>query len=480
MEDDLVAVSMGLVGQPAKPGQDEFVEVPGADETIDLGAEVISEKVTVNESARLGEEAAIGLEVELANAGRDRLDDLGVGVHLDEVCLHPEKIHDVVEKGSPESAGPVKRTGRAEFAEAFLKVEEIEVRPVEPVDVPDGFGLSKRPGFAVEGFVFAGIEQSAARRMPISRFPALRCDPAKIVPQLEPQVFFGPGAEIAMVDRPGVGMGIAGGGPSIPNFLSTHPLTTRRIEEINKMLLPTDPDQRVARGDYLGRINGMVFGDDPRQGFVEGGAFYNPDLQFMIKIPKGWKYQNSPKQFVMAPDDEKAAVFLSTETSPKDLAEYMKEKLASYKESQVQELRRGALRINGLNAFRGVYDIRPKVQQDQQNQQEQGTPMTVDIHCVRKGGQIFTFLSTTASSTFQGYEPTIDGAIQSFQTLSDPNKLNRRAWRVGLQNGRRGETLKAILQRLKVDQKMWKQHELMNGMSVDMALDTDRAIKFLR
>ena len=275
-------------------------------------------------------------------------------------------------------------------------------------------------------------------------------------------------------------METSGEGPSIPNFLSTHPLTTRRIEEIDKMLLPTDPEQRVARSDYLSRVNGMIYGDNPRQGYVEGGAFYHPDLQFMIQIPKGWKYQNSPKQFVMAPDDEKIAVLLTAETSPKDLSEYLAEKLVSYKESQVQELSRGALQINGLNAFRGVYDIRPKVQADQANTDDQGTPMTVDIHCIRKGGQIFTFLSTTASSTFQGYEPTIDGAIRSFQTLTDPAKLNRRAWLVGLQNGRRGETLKAILQRLKVDQKMWKAHELMNGMSVDMALDTDRQVKILR
>ncbi|MGD0781411.1 MAG: M48 family metalloprotease [Candidatus Aminicenantales bacterium] len=271
----------------------------------------------------------------------------------------------------------------------------------------------------------------------------------------------------------------SGGGPSLPNFLSTHPLTSRRIEEINKMLLPADPGRRVARNDYLGRVDGLVYGNNPRQGYVESGAFYHPDLQFMIIIPKGWKYQNTPKRFVMVPQDEKAAVFLTTEASAKDLSEFMKDKLASYKESQVQELSRGALRINGLSAFRGLYDIRPKVRQGQQNQADQGTPMTVDIRCIRKGGQIFTFLSTTASSSFKGYEPAIDGAIRSFQALSDADKLNRRAWRVGLQSGRRGETLKAILLRLKVDQKLWKAHELMNGMLADSALDADRMIKFL-
>jgi predicted Zn-dependent protease len=271
-----------------------------------------------------------------------------------------------------------------------------------------------------------------------------------------------------------------GDGPSLPNFLSTHPLTTRRIEEIDKMLLPTDPAQRVARNDYLGRVNGLIFGANPRQGYVEGGAFYHPDMQFMMRIPAGWKYQNSPKQFVMAPEDEKAGVFLTTETSPKDLSAYMQEKLAAFKESQVQELSRGSQWINGLSAMRGLYDIRPKVAADEQSQPEPGTPMTVEIRCIRKGGQIFTFLSTTATETFKNYEGAIDGTIRSFQTLSDPNKLNRRAWRVGLQAARRGETLKSILVRAKIDQKLWKAHELMNGLSIEMAIDSDRQLKILR
>ena len=272
----------------------------------------------------------------------------------------------------------------------------------------------------------------------------------------------------------------SGGGPSLPNFLSTHPLTTRRIEEIDKMLLPTDPGQRVARNDYLNRVNGLVFGANPRQGYVEGGAFYHPDMQFMMRIPAGWKYQNSPKQFVMAPEDEKAGVFLTAETSAQDLSVYMKEKLAAFKESQVKELSRGSQWINGLSAWRGLYDIRPKVQADQATQEDQGTPMTVDIRCIRKGGQIFTFLSTTASETFRSYEGAIDGAIRSFQTLTEPDKLNRRAWRLGLQGARRGETLKSILVRAKIDQKLWKAHELMNGLSVDMAIDADRQLKILR
>ena len=135
----------------------------------------------------------------------------------------------------------------------------------------------------------------------------------------------------------------SGQGPRLPNFLSTHPLTERRIEEINKMLEPADAGLRVARPEYLRRIDGMVFGDNPRQGYVEAGAFYHPDLQFALKVPQGWKYQNSPKQFIMAPDDEKAAVFLSAEATTKDLGVYLQEQLQAFKESQVKEVSRSPL-----------------------------------------------------------------------------------------------------------------------------------------
>jgi predicted Zn-dependent protease len=269
----------------------------------------------------------------------------------------------------------------------------------------------------------------------------------------------------------------SGTGPSLPNFLSTHPLTTRRIEEINKMLEPGDAGLKVARPDYLKRVDGMVYGENPRQGYSDAGIFYHPDLQFMVKIPQGWKYQNSPKQFIMAPQDEKAAVFLTAETNAKELPAYLQGKLSSFSESQVNEISRNAIRINGLNAYRGVFDIRPKVQE---GQEPSSAPMTVDIHCIRKGSHIFTFMGTSLTSDFRGYESVIETAIRSFSPLTDPDRLNRRPLRVSLQAVRSGETLQAAVQRLNAPQKQWKALEMMNGMSLSQAFDANRTIKFLR
>ncbi len=269
----------------------------------------------------------------------------------------------------------------------------------------------------------------------------------------------------------------AGGGPRLPNFLSTHPLSERRIEEINKMLEPGDASLRVARPEYLKRIDGMVYGDNPRQGYVEGGAFYHPELQIALRIPAGWKHQNSPKQFIMAPEDEKAAVFLSAETTTKDLGVYLQEQLQAFKDSQVKEMSRSPLRINGMNAVRGVYDVRPK---PQEGQEEQGTPMAVDIHCIRKGGQIFTFVGYASETDFPRYSSAINTAIRSFQPLTDPDKLNRRPLRIGLQTARGGETFRQALQRLSAPEKQWKALEMMNGLALDQSIGANRAVKVLR
>jgi len=61
----------------------------------------------------------------------------------------------------------------------------------------------------------------------------------------------------------------AGGGGKLPEWLATHPDPGNRIKHIEQMLDTTHVDltrAKVNRDDYLRRIQGMTFGEDPRQG----------------------------------------------------------------------------------------------------------------------------------------------------------------------------------------------------------------------
>ena len=67
---------------------------------------------------------------------------------------------------------------------------------------------------------------------------------------------------------------------------------------------------KVNRNQYLKMIDGIVYGEDPRQGYVADNKFFHPELLFEFPIPNDWKTMNSPQQFQMAPDDGKAIMVL--------------------------------------------------------------------------------------------------------------------------------------------------------------------------
>jgi predicted Zn-dependent protease len=87
---------------------------------------------------------------------------------------------------------------------------------------------------------------------------------------------------------------LAGGG-RLPEWQSTHPDPGNRIRAANERVAALQVDlssRKVGAEDFLARINGMIFGVNPRLGYFEGARFYHPDLRFQLDFPSGWKTQN--------------------------------------------------------------------------------------------------------------------------------------------------------------------------------------------
>ncbi len=103
----------------------------------------------------------------------------------------------------------------------------------------------------------------------------------------------------------------------LPGWMSTHPDPGERTETVHALtarwqsrVSPPADGFRRDRGDYLRHIDGLVFGPDPRQGFVREGIFHHPDLRFRFPVPDGWSVQNGRSQVVMAaPEQDAALVF---------------------------------------------------------------------------------------------------------------------------------------------------------------------------
>jgi len=107
---------------------------------------------------------------------------------------------------------------------------------------------------------------------------------------------------------------LAGGGGRVPERMSTHPDPENREARAAERAagVPNADQLRVDRAAYLARVDGMVFGADPRQGYFEGQAFVHPGLGFKLEFPKGWKAKHGAASVQGVSAEEDAAVQLST------------------------------------------------------------------------------------------------------------------------------------------------------------------------
>ena len=106
----------------------------------------------------------------------------------------------------------------------------------------------------------------------------------------------------------------AAGGSGVPGWLSTHPTPASRIEEIRAMIdtLPAGAGGgTVGRERYLRRIEGMVYGPDPRHGYFRGDRFVHPELEIRLDFPAGWERRNMARLVVAAAPEGDAQLGLT-------------------------------------------------------------------------------------------------------------------------------------------------------------------------
>jgi predicted Zn-dependent protease len=278
------------------------------------------------------------------------------------------------------------------------------------------------------------------------------------------------------------------GGPRLPNFLSTHPLTPRRVQKVEELLQsepfsrPQDsPQPKVERDGYLASLNGLVYGDNPNQGFVEGNTFYHPEMKFSVEIPRGWKVNNTPRQVTMSSKNDDGVIVLMAEESPDTLDNYTKTLMKEF--SNAIDLQQQFGRINGLSAYHTICTLHTPSDSKEEEEKEKNSEVedvNMQVSCIRKGGLIFTFLSAANRSDYGAYRYTIRRTVNSFNHLNAPRYLKRKANRVFIEQVRKNTTLRQFLGSTGIHQKRWKTISLINSLDLDSRVSRNQKIKVIR
>jgi predicted Zn-dependent protease len=263
-------------------------------------------------------------------------------------------------------------------------------------------------------------------------------------------------------------MSAESGGSRLPSFLSTHPLTKDRIAKVKELVSSQDVRLAVKKEPYLSQVDGMVYGDNPRQGFAEKGVFYHPEMAFAFTIPTGWVVENTPKQVAVNEKDGKAALILQAESSNQDLDQYLQAKSKEF--GLVELLQTGREQVNNFNSRSAYYRV----------PQEQKEPLAVRLTCIRKDDMVYSFIGLSAYSTANIYQPVLESAIHSFQKLKDPRYLNRGPQRLSLLRPTGNQTLQTLMSNAGVDQKLWKQLAVFNSIGLQAVPESGKLIKLVK
>src|SRR5205814_3586141 len=78
-----------------------------------------------------------------------------------------------------------------------------------------------------------------------------------------------------------------GADPQLLDFLSSHPATPERMKvaQANAWQYSAPGSGERDRSAYLGSLDGVVYGEDPSEGFVRGRRFLHPRLGFTFTAP---------------------------------------------------------------------------------------------------------------------------------------------------------------------------------------------------
>ncbi len=268
-------------------------------------------------------------------------------------------------------------------------------------------------------------------------------------------------------------MGSEHGG--VPTFMSTHPDPGDRYNAVKKQALQWQDslnytNWKVNGDSYLRMIDGMVYGDDPRQGFVEANMFYHPDMKFKYPVPPGWQLQNSPMQVQIAPKDGNAMmVFMMA--PQKTLEEAAQKNLADLNLTVLDSKR------TTVNGFPAIAAISQQVSQDQQTGAQQ--IIKVMSYLIQANDAIFVFHGVSDDANFNSYYRIFESTMTNFSRLTDAAKLNVKPKRIKIVQVPATGTLSQTFKSLKVPESQMKELALLNNIELTEQVAKGKMIKII-
>ena len=258
-------------------------------------------------------------------------------------------------------------------------------------------------------------------------------------------------------------------GTPVPGFLSTHPDPGERREKVHQMAEQAQKKNEsayaVERDNYLDLIDGLMYGENPRNGFFEDGYFYHPEMKFYFPIPPGWNTQNMPTQVVLAPEDGTA--FMQFTLAQEDNIDAALNNIVN--NNQLQVVDQGMIKNNSDLKIKMVRFV---LEQEQQQ-------LAGELYGIEYLSDNYLMVGLTSADDFNRYAEVFNQVAGGFNRLTDTEKLNRQPDVISIKTVQNSGPLQDQLAAFGVESEKFEEHAVLNGMTLDENLSRGDRIKVI-
>lgn len=263
--------------------------------------------------------------------------------------------------------------------------------------------------------------------------------------------------------------------PHRVDFFASHPATGQRVREAVRAARKNGHISGASKTRkseaYLRQIDGMVYGDSRRQGFVRGQSFLHPEMRFAFKVPKPFRIVNASRSVTAVGPNSSRLVMDATKDPGGSLTAYIRSTWvpALQKKNRLGSINRlRATKINGLPAATAFVSVTGRRGVEQ-----------VQLTAVRYGQRVFRLMAITGSADTK-LRYALDGAVRSFRSLSKSEAAALQPYRIRAYKAKRGDRLGPLAATMPMDQFRVERFRTLNGMDASDRVKSGQSLKLVR
>jgi predicted Zn-dependent protease len=248
------------------------------------------------------------------------------------------------------------------------------------------------------------------------------------------RVGYDPGAMVGVMDMLA---SVSGSGDGrVPEWQLTHPYPENREARIRSLIqaLPDTARLDAGRDRYLDRIHGLVYGENPREGYFKGSLFLHPDLAFQLRFPEGWKTVNQKSAVGAVGPGEQALVVLELVPDASDPAAALRAYL-SQEGVQAGQIREG--RGDGMVRAQASFAATTS----------EGAAMRGEVLFVSYRGALYRIQAVASAAAWDAVASAASASLGSFAAVTDTRVLGVRPWTLQVVRTTQQMTLQQFHQR---------------------------------